>query len=140
MQGKTFFGEVRKMSEQKKLKYQVQDGEAYYEVGINEDGELYAEKYFFPMPGWGNCYGETMYITTSTKRARASLEQWSHGYNAWGFGMDGSKIVSRKFIDLNQANQLREELLNIKNESDDLERLALALELAKKILNVMSEE
>ena len=68
------------------------------------------------------------------------MEQWSRGYNAWGFGMDGSKIVSRKFIDLSQANQLREELLNIKNESDSLERLALALEVAKKILNVMSQE
>jgi hypothetical protein len=131
------------MITQTSLRYQVQDGEAYYEVGMDPDIEpnaFYAQKYYYPRPGWKFRYGITVSISLYRKRARGVLKIWSESWNAWGFGMDGIHIVSQKFIDLSLAYKLREDLVNIENEQDEIERLVLALELAKKILNLMIEE
>jgi len=131
-------GRLRQVSEQKNpIEFKVQEGDAHYRVGLDSNGDIYAEKYFFPRPGWSNCYGVTVNIVTSAKRAKASLEQWSNGWNEYGFGMDGSQIVNQKFIDLNEAKKLKEELQNIVNETDELEQEALALELAKKIIDLL---
>ncbi len=125
-------------NEEKIKKYTVQDGREYYTIEKNGN-ELSITKFWKPVSGFGNSYGYTVYVTIGAKRARIERENWTAGWATWGLPMNGSEIVYRKFIDKNVAVQFFQEFEKIETESDEMEQKALAIELAKKVLNLLEE-
>ncbi len=122
----------------KNEKYVVQDGTAYY--SIEKDGNvLTVTKFWKPVAGFGNSYGYTVYIEVGNKRARIERENWTSGWATWGLSMNGSEIVFRKFISKDTALQFLNEFNEIQKEIDELEKKALLIELAKKVLDMLKQ-
>ncbi len=119
-------------------KYTVQDGTAYYSIEKGEN-ELTVTRFWKPVAGFGNSYGYSVYITVGAKRARIERENWTSGWATWGLPMQGSEIVYRKFIPKDTATQLLQEFDKIETETDELERKALIVELAKKVMNLLEK-
>ncbi len=112
----------------KGLKLRASKGGTNY--SLEEDGGLYVERYWFPMPKWSNCYGDWLAFQRGAKRVKVALGRFTAGYATGGLGMNDRVTDSVTYISITRYQEIISAVLKIANEQDTVESEFLTAELA----------
>ena len=111
-------------------KFIIQEGKVYYVIEKDKD-TISVTKFWKPVTGFNNSYGHTVELKVGTKRARVSRKNWVSEWATWRVPIKIAKNI---------AENLFQKFEKIEKETNEPKKKALAIELAKSILNLVEEE